>query len=80
MERDSLSADDAVLILFGYQAEYSDFDPSDPDTYFSSGADVCEALAAHFGFTDEDYKAASRRLVRRRQYRERKLERARAGG
>lgn len=55
MDDRTLNATRAAQILFGHQWFYdSEFDPADAE--FPSGADVCEALAEHFGFTDEDYR------------------------
>lgn len=50
MQRETMTAAECVAILFG-----SDWD-GDPDADFRSGADVCESLAEHFGFTEADYR------------------------
>jgi hypothetical protein len=51
----TLEATRAAQILFGDQWFYArEFDPAWAP--FSSGADVSEALAAHFGFTAEEYE------------------------
>jgi hypothetical protein len=55
LKTDTLTAEKAAVILFGT-------DEFEPDDQFQSGADVCEALAAHFGFTAEDYERIVKRL------------------
>lgn len=61
MKNTTLDAEQAAAILFGWKLDEPDFDPTQDQ--FSSGADVCEALASYFGFTAEDYLriAAARR-------------------
>lgn len=55
MRTATMNAREAAQILFGWRLTEPDFDPAVDQ--FASGADVCEALAEHFGFTDEDYRA-----------------------
>lgn len=63
MKTNTLNAEEAAAILFGDQFDYAGFEPE--TATFASGADVCEWLAAHFGFTDADYRALHvERLVR----------------
>lgn len=58
---ETLSALDAARILFGDdQLGDPGFDPS--SAQFVSGADVCERLAARFGFTDNDYDQLARQF------------------
>jgi hypothetical protein len=63
MRRHILTAEDAAHILFGEQIEEDGFDPG--SAQFRSGADVCDALAMHFGFTHEDYAKINAHLVSR---------------
>ena len=66
---------DAFKILFDYyEIGERDWDPS--VAQFSSGADVCAALAQFFKFSNDDYRRLSRevrreRILRRRRERQR---------
>lgn len=66
MKNATLDAETAACILFGSDViDDYEFDPSQEQ--FRSGADVCEALASHFGFTDADYRVIQRSRAARRQ-------------
>jgi hypothetical protein len=54
MRTTTLNATTAAQILFGPQWFDKDFDPEDAS--FASGADVCEWLAFHFGFSDDELR------------------------
>lgn len=65
MRNATLDAEKAACILFGSDViDDPEFDPA--DAQFASGADVCEWLAAHFGFTQADYLVIAKARAERR--------------